>query len=74
MITYQKPVPALSKMVPKKLTPNATKYLFPICQQKLLLKRPGKDGQFGKFKVNIRIEELLINPPKLVTDTAAGVK
>ena len=32
--------------------------LFPLCQQKLLLKRPGKDGQFGKFKVTIRIEEL----------------
>ena len=58
MITYTRPMPALSKQIAKKLTPNATRLLFPLCQQKLLLKRPGKDGQFGKFKVTIRIEEL----------------
>ena len=68
MITYSKPMPALSKIIPKKLTPNATKLLFPICAQKLLLKRPGKDGQFGKFKVNLRIEELILNQ-KMLSDT-----
>jgi hypothetical protein len=30
LITNSKPVPALAKMVLKRLTPNATKLLFPI--------------------------------------------
>ena len=68
MITYSRPVPALSKIIPKKLTQNAARLLFPICSQKLLLKRPGKEGQFGKFKINIRIDELIIINQKLASE------
>ena len=66
---------ALSKQIAKKLTPNATRLLFPLCQQKLLLKRPGKDSQFGKFKVTIRIEELsqkLLSEVQITKPNLAG--
>jgi hypothetical protein len=33
-----------SKIIPKKLSANANKILFPIREQKLLMKRPGKEG------------------------------
>jgi hypothetical protein len=64
-----KPTSNLSKVVLKKLTPNATKLLYPLQSQKLLLRRPGKEGQFGKLKVSLRIEELLI-PTKLISEAA----
>jgi hypothetical protein len=35
---------AQSKILLKKLTANANKMLFPIREQKLLMKRPGKEG------------------------------
>ena len=31
--------------------------LFPIREKKLLFKRPGKEGFFGKIKINIKIED-----------------
>lgn len=37
-------MPSTSKIIPKKLSANATKILFPIRDQKLLMRRPGKDG------------------------------
>ena len=43
--------------MPKKLTANAIKMLFPIREKKLLFKRPGKEGFFGKIKINIKIED-----------------
>lgn len=58
LITNSKPLLPLNKILPKKLTANASKILFPLPMQKLLLKRPGKDSQFGKFKVTLKIEEL----------------
>lgn len=48
-----------NKIIPKKLSVNANKILFPIREQKLLMKRPGKEGQFGKCKINVRVEDLL---------------
>ena len=33
--------------------------LFPIGGKKLLFKRPGKEGFFGKIKINIKIEDFL---------------
>ena len=47
-----------AKILPKKLTHNAIKLLFPIREQKILIKRSGKDGQFGKFKIMVKMEEL----------------
>ena len=64
--------PIMKQTIPKKLTPNATKLLFPLQNQKLLLKRPGKDGQFGKFKVTLRVEELVITNTNKVNDLVAG--
>ncbi|CDW90779.1 UNKNOWN [Stylonychia lemnae] len=58
LITNPKPVPPQSKVLPKKLTLNANKMLFPINPQKLLIKRPGKEGQFGKFKIIVKMEDL----------------
>lgn len=49
------------KLIPKKLTANAVKMLFPIREQKLLFKRPGKEGQFGKFKINVKMEDLSLH-------------
>ena len=49
------------KIVQKKLTANAVKMLFPIREKKLLFKRPGKEGFFGKIKINIKIEDQLQN-------------
>lgn len=46
-----------TKIVQKKLTTNAIKMLFPIREKKLLFKRPGKEGNFGKIKINIKIED-----------------
>ena len=52
--------PLMNKIIPKKLSANATKILFPIREQKLLMKRPGKEGQFGKCKIVVKMEDLLI--------------
>ena len=48
-----------TKIVQKKLTTNAIKMLFPIREKKLLFKRPGKEGNFGKIKITIKIEDNL---------------
>ena len=50
-------MPPSIKIVAKKLTSNAIKMLFPIREKKLLFKRPGKEGFFGKIKINIKIED-----------------
>jgi len=44
LITNNKPTPPTTKIVPKKLSVNAVKIFFPIREQKLLFKRPGKEG------------------------------
>jgi len=59
LITNTRPSMAQSKIIPKKLSVHASKILFPIREQKLLLKRTGKEGQFGKFKISVRIEDIL---------------
>lgn len=58
LIQNSKPIMAATKVLPKKLTANAIKMLFPIRNQVILVKRPGKEGQFGKFKINLKIEDL----------------
>ena len=60
LIANTKPSLPQSKNLQKKLTANASKLLFPIREQKLLLKRSGKEGQFGMFKVTARMEDLTL--------------
>ena len=60
LIANNKPSLPQSKNIQKKLTANASKILFPIREQKLLLKRSGKEGQFGMFKVTVRMEDLTV--------------
>jgi hypothetical protein len=48
------------------LTVNAVKILFPIREQKLLFKRPGKEGQFGKCRISVKIEDLLMLKNNLI--------
>lgn len=59
MITSMKPMVSFSqtKILPK-LSSNAMKILFPIREQKILFKRPGKDGQFANAKVVIKLEDV----------------
>lgn len=40
-----------------RLSPSALKYIFPIKEQKILFKRPGKDGQFASARVIIKLED-----------------
>ena len=51
-------MPPPTKIIPKKLSAHASKILFPIREQKLLFKRPGKDGQFAKARITVKIEEI----------------
>ena len=57
LIANVKPIPP-TKTIPKKLSANASKYLYPIRDQKLLFKRPGKEGQFAKARIIVKIEEV----------------
>lgn len=41
-----------------RLSTNATKYIFPIREQKILLKKPGKGGKFAQARVIIKLEDL----------------
>ena len=41
-----------------KLSTNALKYIFPIREQKILFKRPGREGQFVNSRVTIKLEDL----------------
>ena len=34
------------------------KFIFPIREQKILFKRPGKDGQFTNARVIIKLEDV----------------
>jgi len=43
LITTMRPVLSQIKMAPK-LSANASKILFPIREQKILFKKPGKEG------------------------------
>ena len=70
LITNTKPNPLNNKMVAKKLSSNAVKYLFPIREQKLLFKRSGKDGTFGKTKVYLKVEEIV--PSKQIGNTVGS--
>ena len=56
MITNMKPMPSF-KILPK-LSVNAQKYLFPIKEQMILFKRPGKLGEFANARVTIRLEDV----------------
>lgn len=44
LITNARPIPPPTKIVAKKLSAHASKILFPISDQKILFKRPGKEG------------------------------
>lgn len=57
LITSMKPQSSLS-FVSFRLSQNALRYIFPIREQKILIKRPGKDGQFAKARVVIKLEDL----------------
>mmetsp|Transcript_18436 Transcript_18436/g.13409 ORF Transcript_18436/g.13409 Transcript_18436/m.13409 type:complete len:94 (+) Transcript_18436:3-284(+) len=59
LITNNKPNPPSTKIVAKRLSTNAFKLLFPVREQSLLFKRPGKEGQFGKCRITLKIEDLL---------------
>jgi len=74
LITNNKPNPPLTKIVPKKLSANAVKMLFPIRNQKLLFKRPGKEGFFGKCRISIRLEDLLASRNALQSQTMANLQ
>jgi hypothetical protein len=43
-----------------KLSSNAMKYIFPIREQKILFKRPGREGKFTNARVIIKLEDLHI--------------
>jgi len=55
-----KPSPNLGFKVAPKLSANAQKYLFPIRESMILLKRPGYDGQFANARITIRLEEVTL--------------
>ena len=57
LITNSRPFIPPKKIVQSKLSVNAIKMLYPIREKKLLFKRPGKEGFFGKCRINIRIED-----------------
>lgn len=59
LITSMKPIVTYpsSKILPK-LSTNAMKILFPIREQKILFKRPGKAGQFASARVTIKLEDV----------------
>lgn len=59
MITNMRPSLPFSytKIVPK-LSQNAQKILFPITEQKILFKRPGKDGKFINAFVIIKLDDM----------------
>jgi hypothetical protein len=60
LIANSRPMASQAKVVQlKRLTTNANKILYPIREQKLLFKRPGKDGQFGKLKITLKVEDML---------------
>ena len=58
LISNARPIPPPTKIIPKKLSAHASKILFPIREQKLLFKRPGKEGQFAKARITVKIEEI----------------
>lgn len=57
LITSMKPQSSLS-FLSFRLSQNALRYIFPIREQKILIKRPGKDGQFAQARVVIKLEDL----------------
>jgi hypothetical protein len=60
LIANIRPIPPQTKILPKKLSANAQKMLFPIREQKLLFKKSGKESQFAKAKISVKIEDLLL--------------
>jgi hypothetical protein len=60
LITNMKPMAAFPsiKNASLKLSVNAMKHIFPIREQKILFKRPGKEGQFANSKVVIKLEDV----------------
>ena len=69
LITSMKPIASFpsTKILPK-LTANAMKILFPIREQRILFKRPGKDGQFANARVTIKLEDV----NAIISHTAAS--
>jgi len=58
LITSMKPLMSFSTKTNLKLSSNAMKFIFPIREQKILFKRPGKDGQFTNARVIIKLEDV----------------
>lgn len=59
MITNMKPIlPYQSAKILPKLSTNAQKILFPIREQKILFKRPGKEGQFINVRITLKLEDM----------------
>jgi hypothetical protein len=57
LITSMKPQNSIN-FTTFRMSANALKYLFPIKEQKILFKRPGKDGQFANARVVIKLEDI----------------
>ena len=51
-------IPFPSTKILPKLSTNAQKYLFPIREQMILFKRPGKEGQFAAARVIIGLDDI----------------
>ena len=58
LITSMKPQNSVN-FVSFRLSSNALKYIFPIREQKILFKRPGKDGQFVNARISIKLENIM---------------
>ena len=39
------------------LSKSVQQYLHPICTQKILLRYPGKDGNFAAARISLKLEE-----------------
>ena len=59
MITNMRSFPPLTtpKNTAHKLSNNAQKYLFPMKDKMILVKRPGYDGKFAMARVNIKLQD-----------------
>ena len=57
LITTMKPRNSYQP-VKSKLSSNAQKYIFPICEQMILFKRPGIRGQFINARISVKLKDI----------------
>jgi len=52
------------------LSKSVQQYLHPICTQKILLRYPGKDGQFAAARISLKLEEAKVLPAPALNTSA----